>query len=110
MARGFCRLVVRHWLGKEFLPVAFSTPGVRPDKKQIARIAALSRAALYDGRELTANARAKFRDSFLDLVDPDRQLPEAERQRRAEAARKAHYARLALKSAQKRRARKGGAE
>lgn len=40
-------------------------------------------------------------------VDPDKVLPEAERQRRAEAAKKAYFTRLALKSVQARRRGKG---
>jgi hypothetical protein len=43
---------------------------------------------------------------FLDEVDPDRVLPEAERLRRAEHARSAYFSKLALKSAQARRRRK----
>jgi hypothetical protein len=39
-------------------------------------------------------------------VDPDGELPEAERHRRAEAARNAHMSKLALASARARRARK----
>jgi hypothetical protein len=43
---------------------------------------------------------------FLDEVDPDRILPEAERKRRADHARKAYFTRLALKSAAARKARR----
>jgi hypothetical protein len=43
---------------------------------------------------------------FLDEVDPDRVLPEAERRRRAESARKVYYQRLALASAKARARRK----
>lgn len=42
--------------------------------------------------------RAGLDRRFLDEVDPDRTLPEAERTRRAEAARKAFYTRLAAAS------------
>jgi len=42
---------------------------------------------------------------FIDEVDPGRVLPEADRLRRAESARKAYFASLALKSAKARRAR-----
>jgi hypothetical protein len=56
-------------------------------------------------RQLTANARAAFNDRFVREVDPDGILPEAERQRRAECARKAYFAGLAAKSAQARRER-----
>jgi hypothetical protein len=70
-----------------------------------ARAAAYRLHSLYDSRELTANARAAFRDRFAKQVDPDGVLPEAERQRRAECARKAHFAALAAKSVRARRAR-----
>ncbi|NOP96958.1 hypothetical protein HGK70_13895 [Mycolicibacterium fortuitum] len=57
----------------------------------------------------TANARKAMLDKFEQQVDPDGQLAPAERAKRAENARKAYFARLALKSAQARRNRKGGA-
>jgi hypothetical protein len=71
-----------------------------------ARAAAYRLHSLYDSRELTANARAAFRDRFTRQVDPDGILPEAERQRRAECARKAYYTTLAAKSARARRSRR----
>lgn len=40
---------------------------------------------------------------FADEVDPDRVLSPVERERRAGAARKAHFAKLALASAKSRR-------
>jgi hypothetical protein len=67
-----------------------------------ARIGAYELHAQYDPVETTAKARQTFLARFLDQVDPDQSLPEAERQRRAVAARKAHFARLALKSARSR--------
>ncbi len=70
-----------------------------------ARAAAYRLHSLYDSRQLTANARAAFQDRFTRQVDPDGILPEAERQRRAESARKAYYAALAAKSARARRQR-----
>lgn len=76
------------------------TPELR---SQRARLAALTRWSTQDPVAGTAKARAALADRFLDEVDPDRVLPEAERQRRAECARKAFYARLAYKSAQARR-------
>jgi hypothetical protein len=63
------------------------------------KIGAYAQKALHDPRELTANARATFLTRFEREVDPAGTLPPAERQRRAEYARKAHFARLALKSA-----------
>ena len=67
---------------------------------QRARIAAYTRAAHYDGREVTAKARSTFLASFLAQVPDD--LPETERLRRADALRKAHFARLAYLSAKAR--------
>jgi hypothetical protein len=58
-----------------------------------------TRAAMYDGREVTKNARTAFKESFAQQVDPDGVLPPAERARRAEAARRAYYSGIALKSA-----------
>ena len=43
---------------------------------------------------------------FVREVDPNNELPEAERLRRAESARRAYYQRLALASAKARKARK----
>lgn len=51
----------------------------------------------------TAPGREAFNARFERQVDPDGVLPEAERIKRAENARKAHFARMALKSAQARR-------
>ena len=58
----------------------------------------------------TEAARRTYRESFEALVDPDGRLDPAERARRGEHAFKAHMARLALKSAQVRRARAEGRE
>ena len=73
--------------------------------------------ARYDAHEITANARAAFLARFEREVDPDQILAPAERVRRALHARKAYFARLALKSARargqrsaQRNARRGGAD
>ena len=68
-----------------------------------ARMAAYMLHARYDPRETTKPARRAFNKRFLDQVDPDRRLPERERQRRAEAARRAYFTRLAYLSARSRR-------
>lgn len=68
-------------------------------------VGAYQQHATHDVKKTTAAARRAFLATFIDQVDPQRTLPEAERQRRAEAARKAYYARLALKSARVRRER-----
>lgn len=62
----------------------------------------------YDSRELTKAARAAFESKFERDVDPDCVLPVAERLRRAEMARKAHFTRLAIASAKARRKRSRG--
>jgi hypothetical protein len=67
------------------------------------RIGAYVQKSRHDPRELTKAGRAAFNARFLAEVDPD--LPEAERHRRAEEARKAYFARLAYKSAEARRQR-----
>lgn len=60
-------------------------------------------ANTIDRSARTAPARAAFNRRFEDEVDPDRTLDPSTRAQRAEAARKAHFARLALQSAQARR-------
>lgn len=81
-----------------------------PEQRSLrASIGGHARAGKYDGREITANARDGFRQRFLKQVDeasPD--LPEPERQRRADHLLKAHMQRLALASSRA-RARKASA-
>jgi hypothetical protein len=74
-----------------------------------AKVAAFALHA--GGGTNTGPARAAFLGRFIKEVDPDLQLPEAERLRRAEYAKKAYYTRMALKSVQSRRQRRerGGA-
>ena len=67
-----------------------------------ARLGGLTTAARHDTREITAPARAAFMSRFEVEVDPAGTLAPAERARRAEAARKAYFTRMALKSAQSR--------
>lgn len=57
--------------------------------------------AQNDPKETTAKAREAFRRQFYEGIPED--LPQAERDRRAEAAYKAHMARLAFLSAKARR-------
>jgi hypothetical protein len=56
----------------------------------------------------TAPARKALLERFEREVDPDGVLPPEERARRADAARKAYYTKLALKSSQARRRRNAG--
>lgn len=68
-----------------------------------AQIGAYTRwAHTADRAAATEPARRAFWSRFEDEVDPGRTLTVEDRQRRAEAARKAYFARLALKSAQAR--------
>lgn len=68
-----------------------------------SRIAAHTLHSQVDGRAHTEPARRAFDARFEHEVDPDGVLTPAERARRASHARKAYFARLALKSAQARR-------
>jgi len=74
---------------------------------QINRAKAYRRHARYDTRESTKAALEAFNRRFEDEVDPDRVLPEAERQRRVACLRKAYFIELARASA-KARAKKAG--
>jgi hypothetical protein len=71
-------------------------------RSQRARIGAYAQHARHDVRETTQTARDKFLQRFVDAVDPTRELPEPERQRRAAAALREHMARLALASSRAR--------
>lgn len=71
-----------------------------------ARIGAYSLHATHDGKETTAKARAAFLARFERDVDPDGVLDPAERAKRADAALKAHMARMALGRAKARATRK----
>lgn len=81
-------------------------PPLTPEQRSArARAAAHALHSKYDSTSLTAPARAAFLARFETQVDPEGILPDDERARRAEHARKAHMASLALRSAQKRAAR-----
>src|SRR5215207_6844683 len=67
------------------------------------RIGALITHSRHDVRELTAPARAAFLSRFEREVDPDGTLLLEERLRRADCAKRAHFARLARLSANARR-------
>lgn len=69
----------------------------------LGRIGGLTTASRHDMTALTQPARAGAFRRFLEEVDPNNELPEEERQRRAIAAQRAHMSRIALKSADKRR-------
>ena len=75
-----------------------------PHSSLAAQIAANSRWSKEDPTEQGRIMRAGLEAKFLREVDPNNELPEAERLRRAEAARRAYYQRLALASAKARKA------
>ncbi|MGH3762078.1 hypothetical protein [Actinophytocola sp.] len=76
-------------------------------RSQRARLAALTRWAKENPAATAARGQAGLLARFEREVDPNNELAPAERTRRAECARKAHMARLALKSS---RARAKGSE
>ena len=71
-----------------------------------ARLAAYAMHAQHDSRETSAPGRAAFLARFEADVDPDGRLDPEERRRRAEHARSAYFARLALASVAARRAKR----
>jgi hypothetical protein len=80
---------------------------VTPEERaQISRMGAHALHSRYDSRVMSQPARDAFMARFEDEVDPDGILPEAERKRRAEHAKKLYFTRLAHKSAKARA--KGG--
>jgi hypothetical protein len=68
------------------------TPAERRSRASLA--AHVSWAKTADRSARTAAARAALEKKFLDEVDPNRELSEAEREKRAANARKAYYERL----------------
>jgi hypothetical protein len=74
-----------------------------PERVMRGRLGAYVTHGTHDSREITAAARAAFRDRFERDADPEGVLPLAERQRRAEHLRKAYYTRLSRLSAIARR-------
>lgn len=84
-----------------------SAPLTPAQRSLNARLAAHARWSKSDPVSGTAAARKAFADRFDREVDPDGVLTPAERARRAQSARKAHFTRLALASSRARAARKG---
>lgn len=78
------------------------------------RVGGYAKAAIHDGVEGTAAARQRYRQSFAyghecrvcPKVTIAEDLPLGERQRRADALRRAHFARMALRSARARAKRR----
>ena len=73
------------------------------DARSRARLGAFAEHAVYDTRETTRAAREAFARRFERQVDPDGVLPVPERVRRAEAAKRAYFQRMAMRSAKARR-------
>jgi hypothetical protein len=72
------------------------------DMARRGRIGALTKASRYDRAQLTDAARAAFMLRFVSEVDPNLELAPDERHRRALALLRAHMAKLARGSAQRR--------
>lgn len=85
-------------------------PDLTPAQRSLrGRLAAHERwARTSDTTQATAPARRAFLERFEREVDPDGTLEPADRARRAEHARKAYFARLAMASARARAGRGGG--
>ena len=79
------------------MPASYANTSLR------GRIGANALHARYDSKELTAPARAAFRNRFEREVDPAGELDPAERGRRARHALKEHMLRLSLASAKARK-------
>lgn len=80
------------------------TPEQRALAARLASFASWANTA--DPSTRTEPGRAAFNNRFEREVDPDGRLTEDERRRRAEAARKAYFTRLALASSQARARKK----
>lgn len=84
---------------------------LRPEQRSLrASVGGHARAAMYDGREVTAAARAARQAKYLDRVNQETPgLPLEEQLRRAEHLLRADMKRLALRSSRVRAARKAAA-
>lgn len=76
--------------------------------RQIGTIGGLRRSALHDPADLSKAGQRGLRARLLREIDPERQLDKAERDRRLQAAIKAHFLQLAYRSAKVRRQRVAG--
>jgi hypothetical protein len=89
------------------VPPTSGTHGLSPAERTLrARLAAYAMHAQHDSRDTSAPGRAAFLARFEADVDPDGRLDPEERRRRAEHARSAYFARLALASVAARRAKR----
>jgi len=69
------------------------------ERRSWGRIGGLTAWSRNDAETMVGPANRGFRQRFRNIVDPDRVLPEAEREARADRARRAHMLTLAAKSA-----------
>lgn len=91
--------------------MAASTSLTPSQRRQRAQIAAHTSWANTEDRTARSQAgRDAMYRKFEDQVDPERKLAPAERAKRVESARKAHYTRLAFISAKARQARAHGGD
>lgn len=85
------------------------TPKLTPEQRRLrAQIAAHARWAHEDPTANAVRGQAGLTARFTREVDPDGTLDPAERARRVESARRAHFARLALASSRARAKRRSG--
>lgn len=83
---------------------ARTAKNLTPEERTLrARLGAYRLHALHDPKETTKKARSAFASRFEREVDPDGVFSSPERARRAEAARRAYFTQLQLRSAQARR-------
>jgi hypothetical protein len=82
-----------------------------PEQRSLrARMGAYAMHARHDVRETTRAGSEALLARFLDEVDPQRVLAEAERERRASAALKAHMLKLAWRAAEVHRRKAAGGD
>ena len=93
--------------GRTVSPKGGVVAPMTPEERSLrARLGAHALHAKHDSHAISTPGRKAFLERFVREVDPGGVLPEAERTRRADHARKAYMLSLALRSAQARR--KGG--
>jgi hypothetical protein len=92
------------------LLLAWLLAALTPAQRSLrASIAANTRWSVEDPTANAERGQAGLVARFRRQVDPDHQLPDAERERRAQSAYRAHMQRLALASSKARAARAGAA-